>query len=629
MNVTINGSGYADLQPPLTLILRGQGLRIKAAERERYDTLMAAGKVHITWQKKAWADDAWCLAWAEEHWPRIIDQYRTVLGLDESEQTIKLLLVDGLSGQVTDAYFAEMWQNSHTKVHVSPAGCTDGVQPVDHGVGKEIKRVAFDIYLDKWLEDDDNRRRWTAPPGSGGLEAWELRVLFVNLLVQAWDVVKQKRVTGTPLSFIARSFVATGMMVGVKGYFADRCTTLLGDAYKKKNKGEQYETLKMPAPRDTETDDDASVDGATLGDYRRRVFGDEEDDDGGEAADDENVDFEEDAEDDTAAPEEAGDRRQDAAELAALREARRRAEQAARERDDNAPVPPVGWCVRHVLDDEPPINAGTVASGNAELIGKQLLVLCKGATRRAASVWRQGTIARLAGDLDRSRAANLQANYMIKWTDGGPDAAHYLQGSEHGKVWVLLEKSVSLDGAIERVVRDRAQEANKPVDGGEDDDDDEGDEEGEQGGGGEEEKEECDLGVGTGTKRKRSEAKAADEPQPKERRGKEADAANSNTGGRAAVAEPQRQHPMQIGNNYSGGVNVTNNHNIGVYHHQHISIAGAAICDSQCECVMGFGQSSARRGVPCRCVGRASRPQCDILCACHARKEEGARCTHD
>ena len=65
MNVTINGSGHPDLQPPLSLILRGQGRRMKAAERDRYDALMAAGKVQITWQKKAWADDAWCQAWAE------------------------------------------------------------------------------------------------------------------------------------------------------------------------------------------------------------------------------------------------------------------------------------------------------------------------------------------------------------------------------------------------------------------------------------------------------------------------------------------------------------------------------------------------------------------------------------
>ena len=413
-------------------------MRMKEQERHRYDALVAAGKVHITWQKKAWADDNWCLTWAEDHWPYIINQYRKVLGLDESEQTIKLLLVDGLSGQVTDEYFKEMWSNSRTKVHVSPAGCTDGVQPVDHGIGKELKRVAFDLYLSDWLELGENRRRWTSAPGAGGFEAWEIRVLLVNLLVDAWEMVKQKHVVGTPLSFIARSFVATGMMVGIKGYFADRCTTLLGDAYKLKKIGEPYTTLQLPAPCDASANDEASVDGASLAAYRRRVFGQKKGEDLGLESDGDNeetIDFEEYST--TLSPEVESSR---ATEMRALRLARQRAEKAARDRDLNVPVPPIGWCVRRGE-----VDAGTDRHGNPELVGQHLLVRCKGATRQTASAWRQGRICRVAGDLDRSKCADLQANFVIKWADAvdgkRAEEGRYLKSGEHGRTWALIERS--------------------------------------------------------------------------------------------------------------------------------------------------------------------------------------------
>lgn len=48
-------------QPKLTIIFKGQGLKISTAERKAWDP-----RVHVMFQQKAWVDRATAMRWADE-----------------------------------------------------------------------------------------------------------------------------------------------------------------------------------------------------------------------------------------------------------------------------------------------------------------------------------------------------------------------------------------------------------------------------------------------------------------------------------------------------------------------------------------------------------------------------------
>lgn len=80
--------------------------------------------------------------------------------------------VDGLSGQTNEEFQRALWDKTRTKTHVSPARCTHKLQPIDNGIGNEVKRIACGPLLAQFLGVDANLARWTKPPGEGGFEAW-------------------------------------------------------------------------------------------------------------------------------------------------------------------------------------------------------------------------------------------------------------------------------------------------------------------------------------------------------------------------------------------------------------------------------------------------------------------------
>ena len=69
-------------------------------------------------------------------------------------------------------------------------GCTDAVQPVDSGLGREMKRQ-IGIVSGEWLDTDANLDRWEGTDKP--LQAWERRVLMAQWAGEAW-----KRVCSRP-----------------------------------------------------------------------------------------------------------------------------------------------------------------------------------------------------------------------------------------------------------------------------------------------------------------------------------------------------------------------------------------------------------------------------------------------
>jgi len=55
-------------QPKLTLIFKGQGLRISPTEKAEWDP-----RVNVTFQKEAWADNKWCELFATIEAPKILE----------------------------------------------------------------------------------------------------------------------------------------------------------------------------------------------------------------------------------------------------------------------------------------------------------------------------------------------------------------------------------------------------------------------------------------------------------------------------------------------------------------------------------------------------------------------------
>ena len=131
-----------DKQPKPTLIFRGQGQRISEIEKASWDN-----RVHVTFQKKAWADRPFSLGWCDDVFLPFIKQEN-----EPGEESI--LFCDNLDAQIQPD-FSEKLRSVNSFPDLLPAQCTESVQPVDGGLGRQVK-FETGRQLEDWLEDDDN-----------------------------------------------------------------------------------------------------------------------------------------------------------------------------------------------------------------------------------------------------------------------------------------------------------------------------------------------------------------------------------------------------------------------------------------------------------------------------------------
>jgi len=162
-------------QPKLGMIFRGTGMRITQTERDQYHS-----DVIVRFQRKAWADRDYSLAWAEEDWTSYI------LNSGECDATKHFVLFhDNLDSQTTPQFRAALRSNGvkgHS--HALLAGNTDGIQPVDGGVGALLK-VEAEAVFDEWCEVADNWKEWS----ESKMPAWRKRAALTQWYGVAWERV--------------------------------------------------------------------------------------------------------------------------------------------------------------------------------------------------------------------------------------------------------------------------------------------------------------------------------------------------------------------------------------------------------------------------------------------------------
>ena len=159
------------------IIFRGTGKRISKVEKKAYDP-----RVDVFFQKNAWADSNFCMAWAKRCFRKSLMQGGGGVPVEES-----LLTLDNLHGQTTEKSKVYMKKECNTLVWYYPGGCTDALQPIDAGLGALIK-VEVGKQLDIWLENGDNLERWE----SNALTASDRRVLLTKWVATAVDIVDNR-----------------------------------------------------------------------------------------------------------------------------------------------------------------------------------------------------------------------------------------------------------------------------------------------------------------------------------------------------------------------------------------------------------------------------------------------------
>jgi hypothetical protein len=167
-------------QPKLGLIFRGLGVRVSKAERVGYHP-----DVNVRFQKKAWA---------EEFAGKELNE-ATARSRARGERSV--CIFDNLSGQTTKEHLRSCLR-ARCDRHLLPTRSTGELMLIDGGIGAHLKHLLGEE-TDGWLEEAGNLERWTNGPKTGGLHAWEKRVLVTQLAGRACAGRSSARATTSSL----------------------------------------------------------------------------------------------------------------------------------------------------------------------------------------------------------------------------------------------------------------------------------------------------------------------------------------------------------------------------------------------------------------------------------------------
>ena len=151
----------------LLVIFKGQGRRIPFREKVRFDP-----RVRVTFQPKAWCDEAVMQEWLQQQWKSACDGNM-------------LLVLEVHKAQKTDGILHRLNQCSTTPVYV-PAGTTGLVQPVDVVFNAPFKAAVDRLATAHVQENLQDYVRGSIPAG-------ERRVLFTKWIGQAWKKFQQRK----------------------------------------------------------------------------------------------------------------------------------------------------------------------------------------------------------------------------------------------------------------------------------------------------------------------------------------------------------------------------------------------------------------------------------------------------
>ena len=162
---------YLREQPAPCILFRGKG-NISDVERAAYPEGLV-----VLWQDKAWVDRPLALEWAEDVVKPFIEAERKA-GV-ASATTRYLLFQDNLDSQKQPDYIQYL-KDWAVDDHKLPPNETDQVQPIDRGLGRQVK-IYIGQQMDEWLDDDDNLSKWE----DNTLTASDRRILLATWYFKA------------------------------------------------------------------------------------------------------------------------------------------------------------------------------------------------------------------------------------------------------------------------------------------------------------------------------------------------------------------------------------------------------------------------------------------------------------
>ena len=179
--------------------------RKRAEEEKGYDP-----DCIVLWQKKAWADTATCIEWAQTAFKEFVEEAVEIAPADEV-----LLLADSLRSQTKSEFIAAVKASVRAITMFGVKNGSHVWQPVDHHVGAAYKRK-MDSYYVEWMANcvpDLAAPSPTIPVG-------KRRQLLTEWAARAYRELEVARETaereGRPSLFEA-AFLRTGCLVTVDG----------------------------------------------------------------------------------------------------------------------------------------------------------------------------------------------------------------------------------------------------------------------------------------------------------------------------------------------------------------------------------------------------------------------------
>ncbi len=187
LQAAVSADGVNRFKP--VIVFRGTGQRIKASEKQSYDS-----RVITRFQEKAWVDEAEMKWWIRHVYTP---------GVKQSPRQ-QLLVGDSHRAQITDSVKEQLKTKSDTQLGIIPGGCTDLVQPLDRCIFAAVKFHIERIQNQHMMENLDAYL-------NGSLSASKRRVLITKWVGEAWSIVTRNK------ALIQRSFVKCGIALPVDG----------------------------------------------------------------------------------------------------------------------------------------------------------------------------------------------------------------------------------------------------------------------------------------------------------------------------------------------------------------------------------------------------------------------------
>ena len=247
LQLLIRVAGKGVKQPDPTCIFRGLGKRISQLEKASWDP-----RVNVMFQKKAWADREFTNAWLDQV---LLKEIRQVAGSGEES----LVFCDNLDAQIQPE-FVDRLSTVNGFRYLFPTDCTEQVQPIDGGVGYQLK-VETGHEFEDWLEDDENLDLWE----NGKLSESDKRILITKFVGAAWEKLCSNKNFNPDVYFQKTGCLLTvdgseDDLVNVEGlpYYKPAFVVMNDDEDLPAVADEQVEAAEEP-PSDVSSEDDSDI----------------------------------------------------------------------------------------------------------------------------------------------------------------------------------------------------------------------------------------------------------------------------------------------------------------------------------------------------------------------------------